>query len=85
VVGSTICGRSVLFGEAYGRAAAESDDTIGLTDGELLHDTLSDLHRRMHGGIGRQMDTELTEDAHKTRRGGRCMMRIGENESPFAT
>jgi hypothetical protein len=39
----------------------------------------------MDDGICRQMDTDLPEHAYETRRGGRCMMRIGENESPFAT
>jgi hypothetical protein len=31
------------------------------------------------------VDTEFAEDAHKMRRGSRCMMRIGKNESPLAT
>ena len=46
---------------------------------------LGDLHRRMHDGIRRKVDTEFAEGTHETRRGSRRMMRIGENESPLAT
>jgi hypothetical protein len=73
------------LGEAYRRAATESDDTIGIARGELPHDALGDLRRRMHDGIRRKLDTKVAEDAHETRCGRRCMMRIGKNESPLAT
>jgi hypothetical protein len=39
----------------------------------------------MHDRIRRKLDTEVAEEAHETRRGNRCMMRVGKNESPLAT
>jgi hypothetical protein len=38
----------------------------------------------MHDGIRREVNAEIAEDAHETCRSRRCMMRIGENESPLA-
>src|ERR1700730_621244 len=73
------------LGEANRRAATESDDTIGIARDELFHDTLSNLHRRMHDGIRREVNTEVAEDAHETCRSRRCMMRIGKNEGSLAT
>src|SRR5882724_2902045 len=49
-----VCSERQCLGEAYGRAAAESDDTIGITSCELLHDALGDLSRRMHDRIRRK-------------------------------
>src|SRR6476620_3797744 len=71
-----VCPERQCLREVYRPATTESDDTIGIASGELLHDTLSDLNRRMHDGFRRKVDTEVTEDAHKTRRGSRRMMRI---------
>ena len=73
------------LGKAYRRATTVSDDTIGITPDELLHDLLGDLYWRMHDGIRLEVDTEVAEDAHKTRPGSRCMIRVGKNESPLAT
>src|SRR4051812_4147974 len=56
-----------------------------MRSGKLLHDTLSDLHGRMHDGIRRKVDSEFPERVHETRRGTRRMMRIGKDKSPFAT
>ena len=58
------------------RAFVLSDPHHATAAAARLMRVLGDLHRRMHDGIHRKVDTEVVEDVHKARRGSRCVMRI---------
>src|SRR5712692_8737171 len=71
--------------EADRRPTTERDETVSVMGNELRHNAFGNIYGSVHDSISRKVDTKPVQCVHKSRRTCRCVMWIGENESPLAT